>query len=774
MSLSVVLATFNEEKNIKRCLESIRDIASEIVIVDGTSSDKTVQIAKEYTDNITVTNNPKIFHINKQKAIDKATQKWILQLDADEVVSNELAEEIKNIVAKPGEFNGYWIPRKNWFLGRFLLKGGQYPDYTVRLYKKGKARLPQKDVHEQAEVEGSVGYLKHALLHYPYKDFSAYFMKWKRYNTIFSDQISVELQHKNFLQKIVYGIAYLMIKPASWFLLTFFRHKGFLDFWPGFVFSLFSALRFPVSYTQYLRKHPPYTTPLFFVLGIPILLLGLLLRSRMFFSGDFFYLVDQARDLMLIREIAQGDIALIGARAGIGGIFHGPLWLYMNVPLFLVTRGDPFFTLIPMFVGVSLAIIVSGFFLGWKLYDRCTGFVFGILLSISSLYVTTVLLTTNAQVMPLVFVWYILSILLFLRGSNKALVASSFFVGLGFQFESAFAVMLIPITFFAILLRWKKVSFQTILLSIGAFLLAVASFIVFELRNSFLMTRSALSLLQGGVKPLKGFEQYSDMGFRVVDRFDAYIESLHAPFFTSSTSTMIILLLVLLCAFGLFVREIIHTKKISSENKEYLFVLLTPIFIFILYILYPFPLWEHYILPVGIITILYFVLSLRKIYQKPFGEIILALVMLILLKPAVLSAYNQYIVHPYPKNISDGSYQNQLAVVDSVLKDANGENFGYFVYMPGIFTYNMDYLLWWKSKEYKSLIAAEKKPLTYLIMYPAANQNAHEFWKEHVLHTQKQPISNYTYTGGIKVEKLNLSGSEPAVDPNYFMNLHFR
>lgn len=96
--LSVVLATYNEEENIGRCLDSVIDIASEIVVVDGSSKDKTVQIAKRFKAKVLVTDNPPIFHINKQKALDLARYSWILQLDADEVVSKDLACEIKKII----------------------------------------------------------------------------------------------------------------------------------------------------------------------------------------------------------------------------------------------------------------------------------------------------------------------------------------------------------------------------------------------------------------------------------------------------------------------------------------------------------------------------------------------------------------------------------------------------------------------------------------------------------------------------------------------------
>ena len=259
-TLSVVLATYNEEKNLAPCLDSVKGLADEIVIVDGTSSDKTVEIAKKYQAKIKITTNKSNFHINKQMAIDMATKDWILQLDGDEHVSPELKNEIKeilenrqsSIVNNQSDVNGYWMPRKNWFLGRFLMKGGQYPDYTLRFYKNGKGRLPQKDVHEQAVVEGKVGYLKTALLHYPYENLSHYLSKWNRYNKFAAVQIKEEMQGKNILQRIFAGFLYLFIKPAHWFLLTYLRHKGFIDSWQGFVFSLFSALRFPISYIIYL------------------------------------------------------------------------------------------------------------------------------------------------------------------------------------------------------------------------------------------------------------------------------------------------------------------------------------------------------------------------------------------------------------------------------------------------------------------------------------------------------------------------------------------
>lgn len=248
MSLSVVLATFNEEKNIEDCLKSVEGLADEIVIVDGSSKDKTVDIARKYHAKVHVTDNPPIFHINKQKAIDRATKDWILQLDADERVTSELASEIKEVMQKKADINGYWVPRKNWFLGRFLMKGGQYPDYTMRLYRRGKGRLPQKDVHEQAEVEGKVGYLENPLVHIADPEFGRYFMRWNRYTKL----MAKEFKEKKLGYNPITIIKYLLVLPIWWFLLTYVRHKGFMDLWQGFIFSFFSALRFPVAYLKYI------------------------------------------------------------------------------------------------------------------------------------------------------------------------------------------------------------------------------------------------------------------------------------------------------------------------------------------------------------------------------------------------------------------------------------------------------------------------------------------------------------------------------------------
>ena len=190
--ISIALATYNEEKNLAMCLGSVVDWSDEIIIADGSSTDKTVKIAKDYKAKIIKTTNKPNFHINKQMAMDAATGDIVLQLDADEVVD----EDLKKFILKLTKFSdlthleesAWWVPRKNLFLGKWLKKGGQYPDPVIRLYLAGKAHLPQKDVHEQMEVDGKVGWAGGHLLHYSNPSFADYMRKFNTYTSFKAQQ----------------------------------------------------------------------------------------------------------------------------------------------------------------------------------------------------------------------------------------------------------------------------------------------------------------------------------------------------------------------------------------------------------------------------------------------------------------------------------------------------------------------------------------------------------------------------------------------------------
>lgn len=282
IKLSAAITTFNEEENIAECLESIKNIVNEIVVVDGSSTDRTAEIAKTFGAKVLVTTNPPIFHINKQKAFDLSQGEWILYLDADERVSKKLGDEIQKVIRMTneeieeyqkkvkniglflrhqkilesrdgiigkddGDFVAFFFPRLNFFLGKFLKYGGVYPDGVIRLFKKGRAYLPCKDVHEQMVVDGRVGWLENDLIHYDSKTFGRYLKRNSRYIDLMVDELKKQGNKPGFFD-------YMIFKPVSWFVNTSLLNKGILDGFQGLTFSFFSALRFPRAYWRYTRN----------------------------------------------------------------------------------------------------------------------------------------------------------------------------------------------------------------------------------------------------------------------------------------------------------------------------------------------------------------------------------------------------------------------------------------------------------------------------------------------------------------------------------------
>lgn len=261
-TLSVALATYNEQDNIVDCLKSLKGIATEVIVVDGSSTDQTRQLAKKHGAKVYKTTNKPIFHINKNLAIKKCKGDWILQLDADERLTPELKEEIAQVLS--GSYFGYtdwrsskkyqadtppvayWLKRRNYFLGHYFTKSGQYPDPVIRLFKRGFATLPAKSVHEQMKVNGPLAWLKSDLDHFATPTFSRYIQRENRYSSLTAQELKdggVTINPFSFIN-------FIFIKPLSTFLAIYLRHKGFQDGFSGFVFALFSGLHHALSYIK--------------------------------------------------------------------------------------------------------------------------------------------------------------------------------------------------------------------------------------------------------------------------------------------------------------------------------------------------------------------------------------------------------------------------------------------------------------------------------------------------------------------------------------------
>ena len=225
--VSVVIVTKDEERNIEDALRSAEGF-EEIIVVDSFSTDRTVEICRNYTERIYQHKWPG-YAKQKQKAVDYANAPWVLILDADERISPELRDEIASVLQHT-DCDGFYIPRKNYFLGRWIRHSGWWPDSTLRLFRKGKGSLEDREVHEKVVLQGKTGSLKGPLQHYTYRTISDYLRKMENYSTLASREIRKRSGRP--------GMASLIFKPSITFFKMYFFRLGFLDGMHGLVLAI--------------------------------------------------------------------------------------------------------------------------------------------------------------------------------------------------------------------------------------------------------------------------------------------------------------------------------------------------------------------------------------------------------------------------------------------------------------------------------------------------------------------------------------------------------
>lgn len=225
--VSVAIVTANEECNIRDALESVRSFR-EVVVVDAMSTDRTAEICSEYTDKIF--RSPwKGYAAQKQDAVDRTSLEWVLILDADERVSPQLREEIQETLAATPHA-GFAVPRRNYFLGRWIRHSGWWPDHTLRLFRKSASRVEMREVHEKVVVSGSVGTLRSPLEHYSYRTISDFLRKSDAYSSLSAKELMISSDRRPFLP--------MLLNPLAVFLKMYLLRQGFRDGAHGFVLAV--------------------------------------------------------------------------------------------------------------------------------------------------------------------------------------------------------------------------------------------------------------------------------------------------------------------------------------------------------------------------------------------------------------------------------------------------------------------------------------------------------------------------------------------------------
>jgi glycosyltransferase involved in cell wall biosynthesis len=225
--ISAVIIALNEEENILDAVKSVSWV-DEVIVVDCGSKDRTLEIAKKAGAK-TYEKKWDGYTAQKNWANGKAGGEWILSLDADERVTPELKKEIQHILETGKDINGYYIPRRARFLGRYIRHCHWYPDYQLRLFRKNKSSWTGGLVHERVEVEGKVGHLNNDLIHFTYKDIADQTEKLNRYSSLWAMDA--------FKKGRKTGILNIIISPAATFINIYFFRLGILDGFPGFVIS---------------------------------------------------------------------------------------------------------------------------------------------------------------------------------------------------------------------------------------------------------------------------------------------------------------------------------------------------------------------------------------------------------------------------------------------------------------------------------------------------------------------------------------------------------
>lgn len=243
--ISVYIITYNEEAKIRECLESVK-WADEIVVLDSFSTDKTVEICREYTDKV-IQHEFAGFGKSRNVAVQHTSYDWVLSVDADERVTRELRDEILEKLKTEPDADAYFVPRINFFLGHRVRHCGWYPDYRqLQFFHKDRVKYSDQLVHEGFILSGNASYLHGHILHYPFMNLDQFFRKMDLYSSLRAEEM--------FRQNKRFKIYHLFFNPLSMFIKIFILKRGFLDGTVGLMISVLYAYYTLVKYAKLWEK----------------------------------------------------------------------------------------------------------------------------------------------------------------------------------------------------------------------------------------------------------------------------------------------------------------------------------------------------------------------------------------------------------------------------------------------------------------------------------------------------------------------------------------
>lgn len=424
-----------------------------------------------------------------------------------------------------------------------------------------------------------------------------------------------------------------------------------------------------------------------------IFCLGFFLRAQETLSGNFLFLKDQGRDMLAVKSIVVGKKpTLLGPYTGLQAVFQGPLYYYLLVVPFVLFGGDPG-AVMWLVLSASLAAIPIAYATGKKFFSESSGLLYAFLVAISpAAAAAATFLWSPFFVLPLMTAWLYFFLDWKKSVSKKSFVIMVSLLGLMFHFEIAFAAPF-ALVVLAFIIGTKKRTLILLFFAILAFFLS--PLILFDLRHDFLTTRSLLSLLSGGNQGLGGGEAYGKI---IYDHFIRFLLNLKAAFTEHKILSELFSIMAIFVGFG---------YAVFGKSMQIKTILMIPVLMYSVYLLYPFQIWDWYLVGLFPVYLLLAAIFLSRVRWRIF-------VIVILLFASIGKLQSLYVNPDYG---GTSKIRGKIEAIDTIYKDANGAAFALSVFTPVVLTDAYDYLVWWYGGRTYGYLP-DNSDILYLLIEP--------------------------------------------------------
>lgn len=487
-----------------------------------------------------------------------------------------------------------------------------------------------------------------------------------------------------------------------------------------------------------------------------ILFLGFALRAQELISHNFLFLLDQGRDMMAVKGILYDHHAtLIGPSTSLRGVFQGPLWYYLLALSAGIFGGDPWGGILLMFI-LSMSVLVVIYFWVRELFGEKAALITLFLFAVSPEAAAAATYAWNPHPMWLLVVAYIFTFYSVIYKSNKFNILLWPTIGLMFHFQTALAVfILLASVIYIIIFQRKIILSRNFTIGIGLFLLTFLPQIIFDVRHDFLMSKSALSLITGSERGLFVSGEKSSYLNLTKDHLFSLYNNFRSAFMNDGISKYIPDLFIALIVSSIFFVKKTKNKFSKKESDCILLIGKLLLIIFLLTLIYPFPLRYWFLTGFQSFYLIILGILLTKLLTNRLGNIVV-IVLFITLTFYSWQRINALYFNP-PNDGGAEKIKGKLSAIDYTYKDAKEKPFGLLVFTPAVYTDAYDYLIFWYGKnKYSYIPHKDKKGTFYLLMETDTSKPwSNKGWLETVIKTGNI-VETKTLPTGLIIQKRSI------------------